>query len=161
MLVEQAGSADIWTFYQQGYYIVIPTNGVVKKNGEAVMGKGLALDVARRWDWFPELLGRFITKSGSRVYRFTNDEIDDPLHIFTFPTKENWRDPASLDVIWRSAVELRELVDEINERSDGEMRAVYLPRVGCGAGGLRWRDVRPSLRLALKEWSDVVFTAVH
>ena len=34
---------DIWNFYNKGYWIVIPTNGTVKRNGEAVMGRGVAL----------------------------------------------------------------------------------------------------------------------
>lgn len=160
MLVERESGVDIWSMHDLGKEIVIPTNGVVKKNGEAVMGRGLALDAARRWDWLPEMIGRFILSHGNRVYRFTNELIDDKLHIFTFPTKEDWRDPASLDLIQRSAVDLKLLIEESNERNEKEIREVYLPRVGCGAGGLHWRDVRMTLKFAL-ERSNVIFTIVH
>lgn len=41
-------TGDIWDFWNRGHYIVIPTNGSVKKNGEAVMGKGLALQAKEK-----------------------------------------------------------------------------------------------------------------
>ena len=158
--MEQESPEDIWTSYERGHYVVVPTNGVVKRSGEAVMGAGLALDVARRWDWFPALLGRWITDHGSRVFVFANNVIDDPLRVFTFPVKEDWRLPARLDLVQRSAVELRALAEDLGDETEMNVGEIYLPRVGCGAGGLRWTDVRPTLRFAL-ERSRVTFIVVH
>jgi len=35
---------NIWNYYNKGNWIVITTNGTIKKNGEAVMGRGVALE---------------------------------------------------------------------------------------------------------------------
>jgi len=39
---------DIWNLHKVGW-IIIPTNGFVKKNGENVMGRGLAKQVKDKY----------------------------------------------------------------------------------------------------------------
>lgn len=125
---------DIWDFHAQGKWICIPTNGVVKADGTLVMGKGLALEAARR---YPQLR----TIWGSAVRDFGN--IPAPawsLKILSFPTKHHWRDPADLDLIEESARDLMRFL-WFNE----DIEEIYLPRPGVGCGGLSWDVVKPVL----------------
>jgi hypothetical protein len=145
-MIEVTG--DIWKHWASETfgYIVIPTNGVVKKDGTAVMGAGLAKELLRVQD--PEFhfwLGKTITKHGNHT--FLNNEED----IFAFPTKHHWRNKSDLDLIRRSA---RELVYLSHVATRGK---IYLPRVGCGLGGLDWEsEVKPILAEILTEDRFVV-----
>ena len=139
-------TGNIWGFHDQGW-IVIPVNGAVKNNGEAIMGAGLAKQAATR---FPELskeLGSWITDSGSNVYWHGVET-----HIITFPTKHrDWRADSCLGMIDESAWKL----GKWNEPASGD---IYLPRLGCGerTGRLQWKDVRPVLEKYLGDRFIVV-----
>lgn len=45
---------DIWEYHKQGYWIVITTNGFVKKNGCAVMGRGVAKQAVTKYPSLPK-----------------------------------------------------------------------------------------------------------
>jgi len=111
---------------------VVPTNGFVKKNGFAVMGRGLAWQAAKRYPDLPEKLGRCIEVGGNHVHVIRHD-------IIAFPTKHNWWEKSDLALIGQSALELVSLVN-----SQG-YKLVALPRVGTGNGQLRWPVVKPVL----------------
>lgn len=136
---------DIWRYWDDNYYIVIPTNGFVKNDGYAVMGRGLARQAATRIQNLPGLLGGLLAREGNHVYAFPE------LRVFTFPVKEHWRDDASLELIERSCVELKAKAEMLRKFP------VYLPRVGCGNGRLAWEDVRP----ALVKHLDARFVSVY
>jgi len=137
---------DLWKLYQQRKWICIPTNGSLKdQNTKAVMGKGLALAAAERFPTLPLLLASRIKRSGTRVEIFVQ------LGLFAFPTKDEWFNPSKILLILTSA---RELIEIVNHHG---IKEVYLPRVGCGAGGLRWAWVSPELGKVL----DDRFTIVH
>lgn len=59
--------------------------------------------------------------------------------LVTFPVKRHWRERAIRELITYSAEQLRDLI-----KAKG-WRKVYLPRPGCGNGGLDWAMVRPAL----------------
>ena len=42
-------NGNIFDFIKTGYSVCIPTNGIVKSNGNAVMGAGLALSFAQKY----------------------------------------------------------------------------------------------------------------
>jgi O-acetyl-ADP-ribose deacetylase (regulator of RNase III) len=128
--------------------IVIPTNGDVNRHGEAVMGRGLALQAARRYPLLPKVLAHLMRELGNHVldaYRPRSLPI-----IVTFPVKHHWHHVAQLDLIERSAKELVALADH------HEYRRVALPRVGCGNGQLDWKDVRPILERHLDDRFTVI-----
>lgn len=137
-MVEQSG--DIWTAYEAGGLIVIPTNGVVTTRGWNVMGKGLALDAAKRFIGLPAELGDRITLCGNRVFNWQR------YRLITFPTKHHWRDKSDIDLIERGAIELASM----------DFERVYMPRVGCGNGGLYWSTVRPIIERYLSSSVVVV-----
>lgn len=126
-------TGDLWTFHTQGEWIAITTNGVIKDNGEAVMGAGLAKAAAQRYPDLPRVLGQALRHSGNHPYAFLSTR------IITFPTKRHWQHPADLELIIASMKSVAHLIEQHN------MSRVYLPRVGCGLGQLSWRDVRTAI----------------
>lgn len=140
---------NIWDFHTQGHWIVITTNGNVKSNGEAVMGKGIALECKRRFPTLPSSIGRKIKEEGNYPFYFPISR------IITFPTKHNWWEKADPKLIRRSAALLSQLCNE--ELSVDIVFPVYMVRPGCASGGLRWDDVRP----ILEDYLDDRFVVVE
>lgn len=125
---------DLWEL-SEGGVIAITTNGTVKKNGEAVMGAGCAKKCAERFPWFPGALGHWIKYSGNYVCPHISP------WIVTFPVKHEWRDKASMALIKESCLELNALMTTVYDND-----VVYLPKPGCGNGGLSWeKEVGPLL----------------
>ncbi len=123
-------NGDIWYFRGQGYPIVITTNGSIKKNGECVMGRGVALDMKERYPTFPTTLGRAIKDHGNRLFYWP------AYNVITYPVKYYWNDAeASWALIQYSAKQLVEVSDKFN------LDRVYLVKPGCGCGKLRWEEV--------------------
>ncbi len=120
---------NIWNFYPQNY-IVIPTNGFVKNTGENVMGKGLALQVKKKFPEFPKVFGRELKEYGNVPLIFTDYK------FITFPVKRVWWEKADLKLIENSAQLLGEEWIHIPDH-------IYMPKVGCGNGQLNWEDVYP------------------
>lgn len=129
---------NIWVFHPD-YYIVIPTNGVVRSSGKAVMGAGLARQANDRVVDLDERLGTKITQYGNHVYAFEDEK------IITFPTKDHYKDDADLGLIQD---ELSRLVEFADKQSIDE-EAIAVPQLGCGLGGLSWDVIQSLLKRQL------------
>lgn len=128
---------DIWKYRLEGY-IIIPTNGIVSRNGEAVMGRGLALQTKQRYSEFPRVLARHLLSNGNVLGIFPE------YSIITFPVKHHWQDKADLALIRESAQALGQFM---REQTDNPCcLSVYCPKVGCGNGQLEWNQVSPILQ---------------
>lgn len=128
---------NLWSYMSNADARVITTNGTIKNNGEAVMGKGCALEAALRFPLLPRDLGKILNLHGNHVHVFRKYQVDKlDFDLITFPVKNKWHENADLDLIFRSACELADEADFYGYGS------VILPRPGCGAGGLRWREVK-------------------
>lgn len=131
--------------------VVVTTNGFVKNNGRAVMGKGSAKEAAVRWPFLPELLGEAIKTYGNIVFIWGLQDLDKDNetlrfnNILTMPVKHNWWEPADITLIERSAKDLKEEVDLWHFES------VVMGQPGCGNGGLDWEEVKPILNDILDE----------
>jgi len=123
---------------------VIPTNGFIKQNGAAVMGRGLARQATERFPGLANYLGHLLCAEGNHVHPLPE------FGLITFPVKHNWWEQASLELIERSVKELKLLF------VGGTQVSISLPRVGCGNGRLSWDDVKPLL-----EGLDWRFTVVY
>ena len=137
-------TGDLWEKHKAGFFVVIPVNLSRKKNGHAVMGAGLALDAAKRFPDLPVKWGRIMDRS---KLMFEHDH-----RLILFPTKKDWRDPASFDLIQDGAIVLQDTLSY--EQSLPEWKAgliVYLPRLGCGCGRASWPEVFPVLNEILDE----------
>ena len=120
---------DLWSV--QADLWVVTTNGQVRSDGLAVMGRGSALQAAQRFPELPRLLARRLNQHGNHVYLFPE------FRLATLPTKDDWRNPSDPALIVRSLQRLIRLVDR------EQFHTVAMPRPGCGNGGLTWAEVRP------------------
>ncbi len=124
--------------------IVITTNGAVKNNGEAVMGRGCALEAKNLWPEFARTLGGVIKAQGNHVHIFSvKSSLGNARYLITFPVKHHWREKADVQLIEQSVEELVLIMDIGHGKYCG---SVALPRPGCGNGRLDWEtEVKPLL----------------
>ena len=140
--------------------IVCTTNGFVKANGECVMGKGIAKQLANHFASLPRDLGKRIKSMGNIVHWFTYPST--PIVIVSFPVKPvsapftgnnavnhmsskfrqgasvpGWACKAEPELIKESLYQLVHMADEFGWTN------VCCPRFGCGAGELAWEDIAP------------------
>ena len=130
---------DIFYLPKTTEAVCITTNGIVDKNGNAVMGKGIALQ-AKNLFHCETLLGKYLKQYGNRCFNLGQYKRDKEIFtLFSFPTKHNWKDNSDINLICKSAEELVEMCKKFN------ITKCYLPLVGCGAGNLSWPVVEPWL----------------
>lgn len=124
--------------------LVIPTNGIYDAMGRAVMGAGVALAAREKFFELDLRLAWKLIEQGNHCFYFPEHK------VMTFPTKNHWQNPSFPDRIWRSALGARALADKEN------LTELFLPKVGCGYGGLSWDTVYPILRDTLDDRFCVV-----
>jgi hypothetical protein len=132
-------TGNLWTYPAD--VRVITTNGFVKKDGKAVMGRGCALEAAKRWPTLPYELGKNLKIVGNVPVRLRQDAAGAAL--YTFPVKHHWYQKADLALIKQSAKLLVDKLDPLYPNDGGHV--IVIPRPGCGNGQLRWEDVKPVL----------------
>lgn len=115
----------------------VTTNGVIKRNGELVMGAGIAKTAALLYPELPRILGDKVNSFGNNVY------VINEIAIASFPTKHHWTQKSSIELIERSCKQLLE--------QSYDWDYILLPRPGCSNGGLQWRDVKPIVSKYLKD----------
>ena len=152
---------DLWDYLKYPDSVVcITTNGFIKKNGEAVMGRGVAAQAKDRFPELPVKLGKKIKRYGNRVQvildrgGMAKKSVSSFPKIVAFPVKYNWWERADLDLIRISAKQLRKMAREW----DG--LHFYLPRPGCHNGRLNWEDVRPVLLSQLADVDNVIIVSL-
>ena len=126
-------SGNLWDFHKLGRWVVITTNGEIRKDGACVMGRGVAKQAAISYPNLPYELGNKLEVSGNNVYVF------DEYKIVTLPVKHYWKGRADLDLIEKS---LQQLVKWVNTpQKHGKF---YLVRPGCANGKRDWEsEVKP------------------
>jgi hypothetical protein len=120
--------------------IAISTNGFVKKNGRAVMGRGCAKDAVIMYPEFPEVLGAHIRINGNKPGYVTVGAKQEPRTFMILPVKHAWWERASLELIEMS-------VDFLFHEAIAHPEITFhVPRLGCGNGRLDWlTQVRPRM----------------
>ena len=125
---------------------VVTTNGMCRANGRAVMGAGIAKYVRDNMNGSDLVRGVMLKLNGNHAYllgRFQDpnrldDNLDPWVSVITMPTKHDWREPSTINLIARSAHELIEIADK------NHLSKIYLPAPGCNHGGLDYAaQVRP------------------
>lgn len=121
-------------------------------NCVGVMGRGIALQFKKA---FPENFKAYaaacknaVVQPGS-MFVFEIGRRTSPQFIINFPTKRHWRDASRMEDIESGLVALRETIRQY------QIKAIAIPPLGCGQGGLDWVDVRPRIEAALNPLSDV------
>jgi hypothetical protein len=153
-MFDELGTADA---------IFITTNGFVKRNGRAVMGRGCAKQARDRWPEVERTLGEainqfgniphiLITDNGTQIWSFPVKPVycissDNGLNVVQHMRNQyldganvpGWACVADLSIICQSVMDMIKIADA------SKWTRVVLPRPGCGAGELSWDKVRPAL----------------
>lgn len=130
---------DFWEHAPNYDVILVTTNGIVKSNGELVMGAGLAKQFKDRYPDLPRDLGHRINFLGKNIpYLF----YDQSPAIISFPTKHHYAHPSDTGLILESAKRVKILMDSLATR----YKSVLSVRPGCGLGKLQWEQVRRILQ---------------
>ena len=121
-------------------------------NTVGVMGKGVALQFKRA---LPANFKAYQTacKRGEvevgRMFVFDAGQLIRPRYIINFPTKTHWKARSRLADVEAGLRDLRRVLEELS------ITSVAVPPLGCGSGGLDWRDVRPLIAHALGDLEKV------
>ena len=174
----QIAKLDIWAVWDTNAAdaICITTNGFVRRNGRAVMGRGCAAEAARKFPGIDRILGERIRRCGNRCQILIGQTADHPA-LVSFPVKPirrrcvdplrevvahmvqkfapgdtvpGWACKADPRIVHRSALQLCALSDRLG------WKRVVLPRPGCGAGELSWSVVEQILQHVLDDRFVVV-----
>jgi hypothetical protein len=147
-------NGNIFELPQDGEAVCVTTNGVIKANGCAVMGAGIAKQADDIFHISPRL-GMYLKKYGNRVFnmgKFINASQTKAINVITFPTKHHWKDNSDITLIIRSAEQLMEVCTKFG------ITKCYLTPPGCGCGKLNWETtVKPWLSQILDDRFVVVF----
>jgi len=92
----------------------------------------------------PDKLGDLVHKYGNHAFYLTME------NIFSFPTKNDWRDKSDINLIARSAMEITDIANRIG------LSQVFLPKPGCANGQLDWSEVNAVISIALDDRFTVV-----
>jgi len=123
---------DLWTYPADARCITV--NGTLNRQGELVMGKGVALEAKKRFPLLPKRLANWLEMCGN-----TPCYMED-LGIISFPTKHHYAVPSDLLLITRSAEDIVAIVDELPK-----LKTIVMTRPGCGNGKLEWPVVERAL----------------
>lgn len=131
-------------FTSPGEYdaIAVTTNGIVKSNGNLVMGAGIAKQFAIRYPELPSILGKKVKHYGNIPFLVKTKGVS----ILSFPTKNHYSEKSDLDLIIKSAKKIKILADKFF------WTKIAIPAPGVGLGGLSWKlDVHPALKEILDD----------
>jgi hypothetical protein len=148
---------DIFNLPVRNDAICITTNGIIKSNGHAVMGAGLAKQANELLN-LSEKLGSYLSQYGNRAFNLGKYEKIIPekhrIHsftVFSFPTKYHYKDKSDINLIIKSCKELKEMCDKFN------ISRCFLVPPGCGLGGLNYEvEVRSVISQILDDDRFVV-----
>jgi len=104
-------------------------------NCVGVMGKGIALQFKNN---FPEMFEDYKKKCDKGEVKLGQPYLWDngKVQILNFPTKGHWKENSQLESIEAGLKYLAENYEVMG------INSVSLPPLGCGNGGLNWKDVK-------------------
>lgn len=135
--------------------ITNPTNSI------GVMGSGLAFAFKTKQPQVCEEYSKWCASIQDRrdeivllppnLYSWVGPRpISGPSKILMFPTKKHWKNKSQLDYIKQNMPLAVEILNINNCRS------VAFPKLGCGLGGLDWRQVKPIIFVAIQKFNGHV-----
>lgn len=147
---------NAWDLFDSEEFDVlfITSNGTVKNNGEAVMGRGIAAEAKKRYPEIAYNLGQSLSLGNKpQVIKIIPNATKEDIFLMNFPVKHNWWEKADIELIKESCRAVKRWFngpDYINWK-------LLLPRPGCGNGQLSWEDVKKEIEPFL----DDRFYIVH
>lgn len=141
------------TEFTSGDILADPSEALVNTvNCVGVMGRGLALQFKKAWPVnfkaYAAACKRDEVQPG-RMFVFETGQLTSPRYIINFPTKRHWRDKSRIEDIESGLTALVEVIVTRN------IRSIAVPPLGCGLGGLDWKDVRSRIETALEGFTEI------
>jgi O-acetyl-ADP-ribose deacetylase (regulator of RNase III) len=138
----------------QGNLLAAPAEALVNTvNTVGIMGRGIALQFKQA---YPAIFRDYERACKAGEVKLGQVQVVDhgglaggPRWIVNFPTKGHWRADSHLADIESG---LKDLVVTIQKL---HIRSIAIPPLGCGNGGLDWKDVLPRIEAALAEVPEV------
>lgn len=133
--------------------LFVTTNGDVKQDGSAVMGRGIAKQAVDEFGInIAVVLGRYLKQYGNRVFNLGTYIIGvNSVTVFSFPTKYHWREDSDLTLITKSTEQAKQVINKFG------CNTAFLPCPGINNGNLNVNTVRPVLDLQLDSRFFVCF----
>lgn len=117
-------------------------------NCVGIMGKGVALEFKKRYPaMFEDYQARCAAKTVTPGVPYLWE--DDRSVILNFPTKAHWKENSKLEYIERGLQWLASSYESLG------IHTIAMPALGCGNGGLDWKDVRLLLEHYLGSLPDL------
>ncbi|WP_404386645.1 macro domain-containing protein [Knoellia locipacati] len=139
--------------YAEGNLLQADVDALINTvNTVGIMGKGIALQFKRAYPHMFKAYERAAKArelSIGRMHVWPTEQMTGPRFIINFPTKSHWKSRSQLSDVERG---LDALVDVIHAEG---IRSIAVPPLGCGNGGLDWRDVEPLIVRKLSPLTDV------
>lgn len=127
--------------FTEGDILSAQTQAIVNTvNCVGVMGRGIALQFKTQ---YPENYKAYAAKCKAQLvvpgemFVYPTGETVAPEYIINFPTKRHWRDKSRIEDIESGLVDLVTVIQQY------AITSIAVPPLGCGLGGLDWRDVKP------------------
>ncbi|MEK0315652.1 MULTISPECIES: type II toxin-antitoxin system antitoxin DNA ADP-ribosyl glycohydrolase DarG [Cohnella] len=121
-------------------------------NCVGIMGKGIAYEVKKRYphvfDEYKLMCDKKELKPGV-MQTVPTESLIGAQYIVNFPTKKHWKAKSKIEDIELGLVAL---VEEIKKY---DFKSIAIPPLGCGNGGLNWKDVKPLILDALQSIENV------
>lgn len=120
-------------------------------NTDGFMSKGLSAQFKRSYPANFEAYHLACEEGDVVIGRMfvTRTDEETPRYIINFPTKQDRREPSTLEYIEAGLTDLVRVIRE------NDIHSIAVPGLGSGLGGLHWGDVRPRIEAALSELDDV------
>jgi O-acetyl-ADP-ribose deacetylase (regulator of RNase III) len=121
-------------------------------NCVGVMGRGIALQFRKAYpenfQAYKAVCDRKELKPGM-MFVFDRNGLFKPRYVINFPTKRHWKGKSRMEDIEAG---LEALVAQVCKLG---IRSIAIPPLGCGLGGLEWKDVRARIEKAFGDMTDV------
>lgn len=121
-------------------------------NCVGVMGKGIALQFKKKW---PDNFNAYLAACESKIVKpgkmfiYNAGALARPKYIINFPTKKHWKGKSQIEYIQDGLIDLVAQIKALN------INSIAVPPLGCGNGGLDWKDVKILIINAFNAIPDV------
>jgi O-acetyl-ADP-ribose deacetylase (regulator of RNase III) len=140
-MIEYVSGKDI--IHARTMALVNPVNCV------GVMGSGLAADFKKNFpayflDYKKTCMANLMQVGRMHVYNHNGPHVQ---YLISFPTKTHWSFKSSMGYIEVGLIALKKTIDHHH------ITSISLPKLGCGLGGLKWKNVKAAIEEHLKDSS--------
>ena len=119
-------------------------------NCAGAMGKGIAVGFKERYPQMYKLYQSFCKAGAVPGEVFPYYDRDTDVVIYNLMTQRHWTTPATIEAIEQSVRTMMEMLQDI------QIKTVGIPKIGCGLGGLDWKDVQPLLEKISEEYKVTI-----